>query len=167
MKNRTGYLLLGVIPLLASCASPPIALAPVGPRPVAGAQLLPSSGNGCLQVFTETKEYEYNRDVPFYPHRDYQIYAADGRYLRRVWNSRSHEDETPSLITLPAGNYVVKADAEFYGPVSVPVVIVPNRTTRVILQPGWKPGTAAPNAQFVHMPNGYLVGWRADLPPPR
>ncbi len=96
------YLWLGVIPLLASCASQPIALAPVGPRPVAGEELLAPSGNGQLQVFTETDETEYDRDVPYYPHRDYQIYTAQGKRLRRVWNSQDREDETPAVVTLPA-----------------------------------------------------------------
>ena len=165
MKTKTSYLLLGVIPLLASCASQPVTLAPVGPHPVAGEQFLPSSGNGKLQVFTETDEYEYNEDVPFFPHRDYQIYTAEGRRLKRVWNSQSHQDETPAVVTLPAGNYLVKADAEFYGVVSVPVVIKPSQTTLVILQPGWKPGRAVVSAALVRMPGGYPVGWRAGLPP--
>ena len=166
MKIKTRYVLLGLIPLLASCASQPITLAPVGPRPVAAVQFVPSSGTGQLQVFTETDVYEYERAVPFFPHRDYQIYTTDGSYLRRVWNHQNHEDETPAVITLPAGKYVVKADAEFYGPVSVPVVIRPNETTRVILQPGWKPGNAVARSEVVRMPNGYPIGWRADLPPP-
>jgi hypothetical protein len=165
MKIRLRYLLLGIIPLLASCASQPITLAPVGPRPVAWEPLAPSSGNGQLQVFTATEEYDWNRDVPFFPHSDYQLYTADGQRLKRVWNHQTHEDETPAVVTLPAGNYVVKADAELYGVVSVPVVIKPNQTTRIILQPGWKPGATVASSDLVQIPGGYPVGWRADLPP--
>ncbi len=116
-------------------------------------------------MFTQTDEYEYDTDVPFYPHRDYQIYTADGRRLKRVWNSQNHEDEAPTLVTLQAGRYLVKAEAELYGPVIVPVIIKPNQTTQVILQPGWKPGRAVASAELVRAPNGYPVGWRADLPP--
>jgi hypothetical protein len=155
---------LGVIPLLASCASQPIALAPVGPRPVAGKQFLPSSGQGRLQVFTETEETEVDHDVPYYPHRDYRIYAADGRRLQQVWNSQSREDNTPAVVSLPAGRYLIKADAELYGPVTVPVVIKPGQTTKVILQPGWKPSKEIAEADVVRMPDGYPIGWRADLP---
>jgi hypothetical protein len=164
MKTVTRFLWLGVIALLASCASQPIALAPVGPRPAAGDRFLPSSGTGQLVVFTETDETEYGEDVPFFPHRDYQLYTADGRRLKRVWNSQSPEDQSPAVVTLQAGNYVVKADAELYGLVSVPVVIKPKRTTRVVLQPGWKPGEAVASSELVTMPDGYPVGWRADLP---
>lgn len=159
------HLCLAVIPLLASCVSQPITLAPVGPRPVAAMQFLPSSGQGHLQVFTETDETEVGQDVPFFPHRDYQIYTAEGKRLKRVWNSQSPEDKTPAVVTLPAGDYLVKADAELYGRVTLPVVIRAGQTTRVILQPGWNPSGEVANADLVRMPDGYPIGWRADLPP--
>lgn len=156
---RTGFLLL-IVPLLVSCAAQRITLATVGPRPLAWRTGSPSSARGQLQVFTETDSYEYSHDVPYFPHRDYRIYTAQGKYLKRVWNSQSHEDERPATVELPAGQYVVKADAEFYGLVNVPVVIVPGQLTRVILQPGWNPGKEVSVSDLVQMPNGYLVGWR-------
>ncbi len=160
MKTKTTYLLLGVLPFLASCASQPISLAPVGPAPQAAGPSV--GGTGHLQVFTETEEYD-DDDLYFFAHTDYQIYTADGKRLRRVWNALDQEDENPALVTLPAGNYVVKASAEFYGLVSVPVEIKPHRTTTVILQPGWKPDGPFAASDLVRLPNGYFVGWRADL----
>jgi hypothetical protein len=50
MKIPTTFLLLGAIPLLASCAPPPITLAPVGPGPFAGRSS--SEGEGYLEVFS-------------------------------------------------------------------------------------------------------------------
>ncbi len=163
MKIKVRYLLLGVVPLLASCASQPITLAPVGPRPVASERFLPSSGEGQLQVFTETKEWAGSDDVPYFAHRDYHLYTVEGTRLKRVWNSQNHEDQSPAVVTLPAGSYIVRANAENYGLVAVPVLIKPGRTTTVILQPGWKPGAATTGAEVVRLPNGYPVGWRADL----
>jgi len=157
------HLLLGILPMLASCASQPVALAPVGPRPVAEAPFVSASGQGRLQVFTETDETEAGQDVPFYPHRDYEIYTADGRRLKRVWNHQAREDMTPAVVTLPAGAYLVKGDAELYGPVTVPVVIRSGQTTRVVLQPGWKPSGEVASSDLVRMPDGYPIGWRADL----
>ncbi len=163
MKIKSKYLLFGIIPLLASCASQPITLAPVGPGPSAMGPLAPSTGTGRLIVFTETEEYEYDQDVPFFPHKDYQVYTLDGKRIKRVWNHRDHEDENPAVVTLPVGNYLVKADAVYYGTVTVPVVIKPNQTTKVVLQPGWKPGKTVASTDLVQMPGGYPVGWRADL----
>jgi hypothetical protein len=164
MQSRLLCLALPITLLLVSCASQPIAIAPVGPKPGAWTDFGLANGAGYLQVFTETDEYEWNHDVPFCPHRDYQIYATDGKRLRRVWNSQNHEDETPTVVDLPAGNYLVKADAEFYGPVTVPVVIRPGALTKVILQPGWHSGKSVGSADLVQMPNGYYIGWKADLP---
>jgi hypothetical protein len=161
MKNKTRYLLLGIVPFLASCASQPLTLAPVGPRPVATERFLPHSGNGQLEVFTETQEWDPSDDVPYFPHSDYQLYSAAGTRLKRVWNAQNHEDQTPAAVTLPAGNYTVRAAAQGYGLVSVPVVIRPGQTTTVILQPGWKPAAAGAGAEIVRMPDGYPIGWRA------
>jgi hypothetical protein len=150
--------LAGLAALLASCASQPLALAPVGPGPLARPASSPPKGD--LQVFTETEEY-YEDEMCWFPHTDYQIYTEDGKRLKRVWNHHDNEDEFPATVALPPGKYVVKASAEFYGTVSVPVIIKPNETTTVILQPGWKPGNVS-RSDLVRMPNGYFVGWRAD-----
>ena len=87
---------------------------------------------GDLQVYTEPEEY-YQEELSYFPHTDYQLYTSDGKHLRRVWNHNTHEDETPAIVSLPPGRYVVQAWAEFYGLVSVPVVIKPNELTKVIL----------------------------------
>lgn len=159
---KATYLSLGLLALLASCASSPITLAPVGPAPTGVVSAVPAAGQGELEVFTETEEYDYSKDVPYFPHRDYQLYAPNGKRLKRVWNHQNSQDEIPAVVTLPAGQYVVKADAEFYGPVTVPVVIKPNELTKVILQPGWKPGPTVSTNDLVQFPGGYAVGWRAE-----
>ncbi len=164
MQLRILWLSLGLSSLAVSCASPPTATAPVGPPPASWGHLQPVTQTGELQVFTETDEYEFDHDVPYFPHRDYQIYSENGQRLRRVWNSRDHEDETPAVVDLPAGRYLVKADAAFYGRVSVPVLIKANQLTKVILQPGWNPGNTVASSDLVRMPNGYFIGWAADIP---
>jgi hypothetical protein len=161
MKIKAMLLCAAAAPLMVSCALQPIALAPVGPNPFrAGAS---SVDRGDLVVYSETEEY-FEDDMFYFPHTDYQIYSTDGRLLKRVWNHQNHEDESPATVSLPPGHYIVKAWAEFYGLTSVPVVIKANRTTKLILQPGWNPGKTVAAAQTVRMPNGYPVGWRAELP---
>lgn len=162
MKLKMGHALLGVIPLLASCAGQPVRVAAVGPAPYTMAAS--SDRAGQLQVFSETEEYEYDESVPYYPHRDYMILTMTGKRLKHVWNYQNHEDELPAIISLPAGKYLVTANAEQYGPVQVPVVIKPGEMTRVVLQPGWNPGTAFASTDLVQMPKGYFIGWRAQLP---
>jgi len=162
MPNPSLNLVLaGILPLLASCVSEPIALAPVGPGPVANGAA--STWKGDLEVYTETEEF-CEDEMSWFPHTDYQIYTADGKRLKRVWNHQNHQDESPAVVTLPPGKYVVQAQAQFYGRVIVPVVIKPGETTRVILQPGWKPGKEIARSDLVQIPNGYAVGWRAELP---
>ncbi len=158
MRIRTSYFLLGLVPWLVSCASQRLTLAPVGPPPWDG--MSASTRDGRLQVFTETREFDED-DVYFFPHSPYTIRTLDGKEVKYVWNRRNHEDDTPAVVTLPAGRYVVEAEASLYGPVSVPVVIKPGQTTRVVLQPGWKPAGQYAATELVTMPNGYAIGWRA------
>ncbi len=162
MKFKTAFVIVAVVPLLSACASAPLSLNPVGPGPFT--RPAATRGMGQLQVYTETEEY-YEDQMPWFPHSDYQLYTTEGKRLKRVWNHDSHEDETPAIVTLPPGQYVVKAWAEHYGPVSVPVLIRPNQLTRVLLQPGWKPDVSIARSDLVQMPKGYFVGWRADATP--
>ncbi len=161
MKFHITYPLLAILGLLSSCTSQPVTLAMIGPRPLAGSA--PSVGAGWLQVFSETDEYT-DDDEYYFPHRDYLIYTTTGKRLRQVWNHHDRFDETPTIVPLPAGQYVVKADADFYGRVTIPVEIRANQTTRVVLQPGWKPTGAFSSSDLVQLPNGYWAGWRAELP---
>ena len=150
-----------VLLLLTSCGSEPLVLTTIGPAHSSGGSSS-LTGIGRLQVFNETDEFEVDHDVPYFPHRDYQIYTPDGKHMQRVWNSQNLEDETPTIVSLPAGRYEVRADAEFYGLVRVPVLIKPNQLTKVILQPGWKPQLTASANEVVSLPNGYAVGWSAE-----
>ena len=160
MKHGAIFILFGLIPLVASCASQPVRLTAVGPSPSGGGST--SVGDGRLQAFTETREYA-DDDVYYFPHSGYQIFTPDGKRFRYVWNHNTQQDEDPTLVTLPAGHYLLRADAEFCGRVLVPVVIKPDQTTRVVLEPGWKPNRRVSPADLVQTPNGYFVGWRADL----
>ncbi len=163
MRIPTFLASLTLVLLLASCAWQPIRLASVGPPPVAARQIGSQVGKGQLQVFTETEEYEYGKDVPYFPHSDYHIYTLDGKHLKRIWNSQNHEDEAPAVVDLPAGTYLINAQAEFCGEVLIPVVIKPHTLTPVILQPGWKPRAGIDPSKLVKSPAGYYIGWKADL----
>ena len=159
--KKTKFFLLGIIPLFVSCVSPPITVAPVGPDPFeTGASAI---GKGDLEVYTEPGEHAED-DLFYFPHTDYEIYTTAGKRLKYIWNHQNHEDESPAVVTLPPGEYVVRAWAELYGLVNVPVVINIGQTTRVFLQPGWKPENTVASSDLVQMPKGYFVGWRADLP---
>lgn len=151
--------IIAIVPLLVSCASAPVTLAPVGPGPYA--LVASQRGMGKLQVYSQPEEY-YDEDLPYFPHTDYQLFTVDGTHLRRVWNHTTHEDETPVVVSLRPGKYLVQAWAEFQGVVRVPVVIKANKLTKVILQPGWNPGNHVTRTNLVQIPKGYFVGWRAD-----
>ena len=98
----------------------------------------------------------------WYQHTDYSIYDLRGTLLKRVDNTLGHYEQAPCRVPLTAGRYRVKAEAEDYLQVEVPVTIEPGRTTRVHLDNNWKLPVATPKSEVVSTPNGNPVGWRAE-----
>jgi hypothetical protein len=184
-KNmKTDYLhlipVVGAVVGLAGCASTPhYALQePIGPGPEARAE---TAGDGVLQVYSARQPAHVDsnyavffqgesflKDLAYLPaHTDYSLYAADGRLLRWVQNSRSTGDAQPTMVKLPPGRYQVEAEVETgdgnSATVSFPVVVEPSKTTTVYLDGGWTPAPASIQNEVVALPNGQIAGWRADL----
>jgi hypothetical protein len=149
----------------AGCASPSLVVAPVGPNPD-GPQSAASTG--WLQVFSRKIEQSDDRNQggdglsDWRRYSDYTIYNARGKPVQHVDNALEHYSQSPQRIALPAGRYLVKAQAKDYFWVKVPVTIESGRTTRVHLDDKWQPLPDAPKQELVTMPNGYPVGWRGE-----
>ena len=170
IKNRSGWLSGNLLLLAASCATEPhLAVAPVGPAPSAGShQGHALFGTGSLEVYSATETRHVGQLTQYYPHTDYVIYGSDGKFFTWVKNAAGNTDETPAVVRLPAGSYTVQAEDDDYGRVRVPVVIENGQTTAVYLEPNWSPLiNQKDTGNFVRLPNGWIVGWRAaDASPP-
>ena len=81
--------------------------------------------------------------------------------MKHVRNTVGHYATQPRVISLPPGNYVVKAEAADYLWVDVPVVIDPGRITRIHLDNAWRP-TEVRKTALVSLPTGNPVGWAAN-----
>lgn len=160
MKIERCLVALGIITLLAGCASQRVVLVPVGPSPLGNN--IPSSRMGYLRVFSEREPIEEGDDPVYYQHTDYKIYDARGKVMRQVGNTNGHFDTSPRAVSLPPGRYTVKARAKDYLSVWVPVIIEPGRTTSVHLDDRWACPTNTPRNEFVFEPTGSPVGWKAE-----
>lgn len=148
-----------IVSMLAGCASTPIVLTPVGPPPP-GATAPPHEGY--LKVYTTTEERKDGEDT-YHPHSGYDIYTASGFRWKYVPNRTQNTDESPMVVVLPAGNYKIVARADGYGRITVPVVIKGGMLTELNLETWNRKKTAVSNeAAVVRLPNGYVVGWRAE-----
>src|SRR5579864_8488010 len=138
MKMNATFCLLGIIPMLVSCASQPITLAPVGPNPFA--HRASRTRNGYLQVFSRLslQNDDQNQggsggDPSWYQHTDYSVYSVKGKLVKHVGNTVGHYSTSPRLVSLRPGRYILRAEAKEWLSVKVPVVIEPGRTTKVHL----------------------------------
>ena len=150
---------VAIIPLLAGCASKPITLSPVGPAPVSRAAIVPK---GYLQVFSDTETRVDGDGPPYYPHTGYFVHAESGKAVEFVANHIGDTDETPTIVTVPVGNYKIVAESSGYGRVTVPVVIQKGRMTVIHLDREWKPSANASSNELVYLPGGEAVGWRSS-----
>jgi hypothetical protein len=132
---------------------------PVGPEPFARQAAGP---NGHLLVFSAKEPHGDGDDPVYYQHSGYSIYDSQRRWTKYVGNAPGHFDEGPRLVHLAPGTYFVKARAECYGWVEVPVVIESGRTTVVHLDKEWRPASSPPKSELVSLPDGYLIGWSAS-----
>jgi hypothetical protein len=172
MKIKKRFLLPCLVALLASCASSPITLAPVGPSPFARA--FPTDGKGRLEVFSRLSEQSDNQnqgdnggDPIWYQHTDYTVYNSRGKRVEYVDNTSGHYSTSPRIVSLPPGKYTVRAQGKDWLVVNVPVVIERGRTTQVYLDDNWTPPVGTPKADLVCAPNGRSVGWSVEALPLR
>jgi len=140
------------------CASNPVVVSPVGPNPAGVADQSPA---GRLQVFSAVNGHSEGTNPTWYQHTDYDIYDGHGDLVKSVYNKVGYYEMDPRIINLnlPPGKYMVKARAEDYPIVKVPVVIESGHVTRVHLDDKWQPGNASATVATVDLPTGTPVGW--------
>ncbi len=151
--------------LLTACATshPSLVLSPV--RPISGGRESLFGGDGYLRVYTAPLTRN-SGGITFFPHTPYVVYNTEGRRVKGVQNHVGLQDQQPMTVSLPQGRYVVYAQAEGDGRVTVPIAIVASRTTLVFLEGKGLPEAAElPEAEVVRLPDGRPVGRRAAEPP--
>lgn len=150
-----------VTALLAGHATAAMVLAPVGPNPFG---LRNPAASGQLQVFSALEGHSEGNDPAWFQHTGYYLYNSHGRLLRHVDNTVGYYARAPRLISLPAGKYLVKAQAKDAFWLEAPVVIKPGQTTDIHLDGDWRLPASTPKADLVSAPAGYPVGWRFPAP---
>jgi hypothetical protein len=179
MKYVNAVALAGTTVWLVGCASASrvVVAEPVGPAPTGLAQV---TGDGSLAIYSartpanvdvNAAEWRYNNDFGrneflYEPaHTDYTIYTQNGEVFKHVHNARGPNDETPTLVTLPAGSYKVEAEALSCDSsrvnVLMPVVIKPGQATIAHLEGGWNPPGQYNETELATLPCGRIIGWRA------
>ena len=120
------------------CASPApgLVLQPVGPPSSDHPVTAPVAGT--LVVYSA---YETGATSPALPddvrlHTRYEIRSAQGVLLQTVSNRAGPYGEEPSPVELPPGRYLVAAQANGHGVVTVPVIVAAGQTTAVHLERG-------------------------------
>jgi hypothetical protein len=134
----------------------------VGPMP--GQTGAANSINGRLVVYSaEEVGADFNSRDPYRPeYSDYSIYATDGHLLRRVRNDSGTILQDPMTVRLPPGKYTIKAKANGYGYVTVPVVIQVRQTTVLHLEggDGWSDDSVFNQTNAVRLPDDQIVGFK-------
>jgi hypothetical protein len=90
---------------------------------------------GYLEVYSATDRVD-DGGVSYFPHSSYLVYTIDGKLVRKVENHVASSDESPELVTLPPGRYIVEARSENDGNIRVHVVVFTGRRAVLDLENG-------------------------------
>jgi hypothetical protein len=166
MKNK--FLVSGIVlisAMLGCSSNPPVTLKPMGPSP-AGVKRTDTGGG--LQVFSFLEAESDNPsqgstlDPLWYQHTGYDIYTPNGQYLEHVDNTLGHYAQTPPVVILQPGKYIVEAHAVGYLPIRAQVTIESRRITMLHLDGRWTPPRGYSTNMFVLLPNGNVAGWSTN-----
>lgn len=90
---------------------------------------------GYLKVYSATDEFD-DGGMPHYAHSAYAIYTTDGKLFKNVENHSPRSNESPELVPLPAGSYLVIARSDRHGDVAIRVAIKARQLTVLDLDLG-------------------------------
>jgi hypothetical protein len=161
MKTFSVVIGLAIFSMLLGCSTAPVVLSPVGPNPY-GEERKP--GNGQLEVFSAMVGRVEGNNPTWYQHTGYYLCDLAGKDLKHVDNTVGRYAESPRVISLPPGRYLVKAHAQGYLWAEVPVVIESGRITKVHLDGHWRPSPETQKTEIVSTAAGEAVGWRIYIP---
>jgi hypothetical protein len=119
--------------------------------------------NGELTVYSAT--YSPTLEQSEYPaHTNYTIATVDDHVIEHVTNATGTFNSRPARVSLPAGEYHVRAQYNGGRFVTVPVVIEPDKITVVDLDGEALSQRRAVGREMVRLPDGQVVGWSATSP---
>jgi phosphate transport system substrate-binding protein len=134
---------------------------PIGPQPVGYSPTGLEVEDGFLVVYTDTDTVELGTEnIPYRPHKGYDLSDLRGGLLQRIKNRTSVEDENPEHVELPSGHYMITG-AGLGQQVEVKVKVEREQTTFVYLDRSWRPPKGAHPKALVKAPDGTPLGWHA------
>jgi hypothetical protein len=146
-----GALLIGVLalclggPSVVKGDSDPLSISVVQPETLNDPT---ESAQGYLKVYSATDEFN-DGGLAYYSHSSYAIYTIDGEFFKSVENHISRSDESPELVALPAGSYLVIARSNRHGDVGIRVAIKAGQLTVLDLDLGEGDGQTVSFARVV------------------
>ena len=120
------------------------------------------SAQGYLQVYSATDKFN-DGGLVYYSHSSYAIYTIDGELFKIVENHTSPGEDSPELVALPAGSYLVIARFERQGDVRIRVAIEQGQLTVLDLDFGAGDGQTVTFTRVV-TPYGRLTGSPVQAP---
>ena len=168
MKALFNLIVLLAGTILTGCATSngnKLVLDTVGPSMSQPTKSSSSSAKGTLLVYSAfRRNADFNSRDPYrQEYSDYEIFTGDGKLRQRVHNNSGTMLQDAVPVELPTGKYQVKARANGYGLVMIPVMIAAQQCTILHLEGGgfWPDESVFNQTNAVRLPDGLVIGWKA------
>ena len=79
-------------------------------------------------VYSRADE-SYDGNAWYFPQNLFAIYTIDGKLFRNVTSQYSTDEDTPEVLALPVGSYMVVARSEKDGYIRLPIAIKAGQRT--------------------------------------
>ncbi|MES2309707.1 MAG: hypothetical protein V4507_12700, partial [Verrucomicrobiota bacterium] len=113
---------------------------------------------GSLIVYTRSSGAFYS---DFLIHSPYEIYTKEGVLFKKIPNHVGNFDPDPDEVSLPAGEYKIKARSKKDGMIMANVFILPSKTTFLDLNDEIQDRfEKVPSNQLIKTPSGHIIGFK-------
>ncbi|MGC1323177.1 MAG: hypothetical protein WA849_13415 [Candidatus Udaeobacter sp.] len=121
------------------------------------------SAQGYLQIYSAIDEFN-DGGLACYSHSSYAIYTIEGELFKTVENHISFGGESPELVALPAGFYLVIARSNRQGDIRIPVAIEKGQLTVLDLDRGERDGQTVTLTRVVASCGQMIGGSQVQAP---
>ncbi|EEF61575.1 hypothetical protein [Pedosphaera parvula] len=114
---------------------------------------------GYLRVYSTTQTRILGWATYYYPHTGYTIMDPNGTFVKYVPNHVGTMDNAPSIVPIPAGHYLLRAESDWYGRATFPIEVKQGKKLVIHLERDGNQPKNNDDPRIIRLQDGRMIGW--------